>query len=199
LDYAYFPVNCVLSTIVVLQNGASVEASMAGNEGMVPIGLTVDQTASPFRIVPQVAGECLRIRADAFHEALADQPRLRELLQRYCVALYLQASQNAACNIRHTTEERLARWLVVCADRSGQNEFELTQEFLSVMLGVRRQSVNVTVGALQRAGLIAFRRGRIAIVNRPGLEEAACECYRFNLEAYNDVMQMECADGVRTI
>jgi CRP-like cAMP-binding protein len=199
LEYAYFPVGCVLSSIVVLSNNSSVEAATAGNEGMVHVGLALDQRNSPYRIVPQISGECLRIPVNAFHDALQDIPRLRDVLQRYCLTLLLQSSQNAACNLRHNTEERTARWLLVCADRANRTELDLTQEFLGELLGVRRQSVNVSVGALQRAGLIAYRRGGMTIVDRAGLEAAACECYRVNIDLYNSVMEMECADGVRVV
>jgi CRP-like cAMP-binding protein len=199
LDHAYFPIGCVLSSIVVLENGNCVEAATAGSEGMVYIGLVADQRTSPYRIVPQISGDCLRVRVADLQEALNEVPRLKEILQRYCLTLLLQASQNAVCNLRHNTEERTARWLLVCADRANRDEFDLTQEFLALLLGVRRQSVNVTVGALQRAGLIAYRRGGISIVNRAGLESVACECYRVNSRTYNEVMEMECADGFRVV
>jgi CRP-like cAMP-binding protein len=188
LQYAYFPVDCVLSSVILLNNGVSVEAATIGNEGMVDVGLVVNRNATPYRIIQQVAGDCLRIRAESFLDALEDIPRLRSLLHKYCLALLHQSSQNSACNLRHSVEERMSRWLLVCADRSNKDEMDLTQEFLSAMLGVRRQSVNVTAGLLQRAGLIAFRRGGVKILDREGLEAAACECYRVMARMYEHNM-----------
>lgn len=188
LEFAYFPAGCVLSSIVVLDNGTSVETATAGNEGMVYVGLSAQQQHSPFRIITQIAGDCLRIRADALERTLRELPHLQTLLHRYCLSLLLQTSQNAACNLRHTVEQRMARWLLVCGDRSGHQELDLTQEFLSLMLGVRRQSVNVTAGLLQRKGLIAYRRGGIRVLDRAGLEATACECYRVTSRLYELVM-----------
>jgi CRP-like cAMP-binding protein len=188
LEYTYFPVGCVLSTIVVLKNGASVETATTGNEGIVEIGCLIGRPRPPYRIIVQVGGDCLRIRNDVLRDMLEELPILRKLLQRYCIALLHQTQQNSACNLRHSIEERMARWLLVCADRAGRDELDLTQEFLSVMLGVRRQSVNVTAGVLQRAGFVAYRRGGIRILDRAGLEAAACECYRLNSELYAQAM-----------
>jgi len=186
--YAYFPVGCVLSSIIVLSDGASVEAATVGNEGMVYVGLASHRGKSPYRIIPQISGDCLRMPVDALSDALRELPQLRDLIHRYCLALHLQSSQNAACNLRHDIKQRLSRWLLVSADRSNNEELDLTQESLSVMLGVRRQSVNVTVGMLQREGLIAIRRGAIRIVDRARLEAAACECYRTTVAMYDSVM-----------
>jgi CRP-like cAMP-binding protein len=188
LEHAYFPIGCVLSTIVVLQNGASVEAATTGNEGLVDIGSLNGRPRPPHRIIAQVAGDCLRIRNDVLRDMLEELPTLRKLMQRYCIALLHQTQQNSACNLRHSIEERMSRWLLVCADRAGREELDLTQEFLSIMLGVRRQSVNVTAGLLQRAGLIAYRRGGIRIVDRAGLEASACECYGIGAELYAQAM-----------
>lgn len=188
LEYAYFPVGCVLSSIISLGNGMSVEASTTGNEGMVDVGLAVSRNTTPYRIIQQVAGDCLRIRAESFYDALEELPRLHRLLHKYCLTLLRQSSQNSACNLRHSVEERMSRWLLVCADRSNKHEMDLTQEFLSAMLGVRRQSVNVTAGLLQRAGLIAYRRGGVKILDREGLQAAACECYRITARMYEHNM-----------
>jgi CRP-like cAMP-binding protein len=190
LQYAYFPVGCVLSSIIVLNNGSSVEAATTGNEGMIDVGLVINGNTTPCRIIQQVAGDCLRIRAETLHDALEDIPRLRKLLHKYCLALLHQSFQNSACNLQHSVEERMARWLLVCADRSNKSDLDLTQEFLSAMLGVRRQSVNVTAGQLQRAGLIAYRRGGVKIIDRQGLTAAACECYRVTTGMYERNMSM---------
>ncbi|MBL8849681.1 MAG: Crp/Fnr family transcriptional regulator [Planctomycetaceae bacterium] len=178
LEFAYFPVGCVLSSLIVFENGMTVETATAGNEGMVYAGLSLRPQHMPYRIIPQIAGECLRIAAEELLRSIREIPRLGALLQRYCLSLLLETSQNAACNLRHTVEQRMARWLLLCADRSGKDEFELTQEFLAMMLGVRRQSVNVTAGLLNDRRLIDYRRGGIKVLDRAGLTSAACECYR---------------------
>ena len=188
LRFAYFPTGCVLSSIVVLKDGTGVEAATVGNEGMVYVGIASQQLKSPYRIIPQISGDCLRVPVETLQNALRELPELTGLIHRYTLALHLQSSQNAACNLRHDIKQRLSRWLLVSADRSSSDELDLTQESLSIMLGVRRQSVNVTVGLLQREGLIAIRRGAIKIVDRPRLEAAACECYRTTAAMYDHVM-----------
>lgn len=190
LTHAYFPTGCVLSSLIVLRNGVGVEAATTGNEGMVDIATVFGRRTTPFRILQQVAGDCLRIRADSLLAALEEIPRLRKLLHKYCLTQLHQAAQNSACNLRHSVEERMSRWLLVCADRSNRQEMDLTQEFLSAMLGVRRQSVNVTAGLLQRAGLIEYRRGGVRIVDREGLEATACECYRVAARLYDHNMSL---------
>ena len=143
----------------------------------------------PLRVMGRVEGEAAQIVA-LLHDVLEDIPRLRKLLHKYCLALLHQSFQNSACNLQHSVEERMARWLLVCADRSNKSDLDLTQEFLSAMLGVRRQSVNVTAGQLQRAGLIAYRRGGVKIIDRQGLTAAACECYRVTTGMYERNMSM---------
>lgn len=185
LEYAYFPIGCVLSSVIQLENGATVEATTIGNDGMVDVGLAVNRSTTPYLIIQQVSGDCLRMRADLLYDSLEELPRLRWMIHRYCLTLLHQSSQNSACNVQHSVEARLARWLLVCSDRCNRSEMDLTQEFLATMLGVRRQSVNLTVGLLQRAGLISFRRGAVRIVNRAGLEATACECYRVSARMYD--------------
>ena len=125
----------------------------------------------------QIPGRAYRMEAEAFRRE-SQHGRLRELLQRYTLGFMTQVSQGTACNRAHSAEQRLARWLLVVHDRVGREEFPLTQEFMGQMLGVRRATVSETAGALQSAGLIRYRRGQLRVENRPGLEQASCECYR---------------------
>jgi CRP-like cAMP-binding protein len=189
LEQVHFPLSCVFSSLVVMEDGSAVEGSTTGNEGMIGVWLMTDEAAGPHRIIQQVEGESLAMPADEFRRGLRELAGLRQLLARYCLMLLYQAGQNAACNVRHTVEERMCRWLLTCADRAGKDELSLTQEFLSIMLGVRRQSVNLTAGVLQRAGFISYRRGGVKILDRSGLEGAACECYRVTNETYERLLE----------
>ena len=186
----YFPLSNMLSSQVVLEDGTPVEAATIGNEGMAGLaGLLGPREPSLYRVVQQVPGECLRVPADQFRRALQDAAVLRRTLVRYALGLGRQSAQNAACNLYHNVEKRMARWLLTSADRTGRDEFDLTQEFLSQMLGVRRQTVNATAGDLQSAGAIAYRWGRLQILDRRALEQRACECYRVNRGIHAQVMR----------
>lgn len=189
-SFAHFPVSGVASALVIMEDGTSIETMMIGNEGMIGLSLLADGADTPCRVVQQIGGESLRLPADAFAQALKQSYALRQTIQRFMLALLHQTAQNAACNVRHSVEERMCRWLLACRDRIGGDEFRLTQEFLSEMLGVRRQSVNLAAGALQRAGLISYSRGHLKILDRTGLERAACECYRATKEAYERLLQL---------
>ncbi|HEX6987821.1 MAG TPA: Crp/Fnr family transcriptional regulator [Planctomycetaceae bacterium] len=188
--FCYFPLTNVLSSVIELNDGSAVEVAVIGNEGLAGVGLLVDERSNPHRLVQQVEGESLRMPADAFRQALDESPALRRVTERYVLTLLRQAGQNAACNRHHTVEERMCRWLLATADRVERDEFYITQEFLGEMLGVRRQSVNLAAGLLQQAGLITYRRGNLRILDRGGLERAACECYRVTNEAYERLMRV---------
>jgi CRP-like cAMP-binding protein len=188
--WVHFPVSGVLSSMVVLENGATVEASTIGNEGMDGLYLVVDPHANPYRINVQVEGEMLRMSAIAFARARADSPALSQLLMRYALVLIQRGAQNGACIQHHTIEERMCRWLLETAHRKGADQFGLTQEFLSDMLGVRRQSVNLTARILQRANLIEYHRGVLTILDRAGLEETSCECFRVTTQMYERTMRL---------
>ena len=189
-EWVHFPVSCVLSSMVILENGSTVEASTVGNEGMDGLYLLADPQANPYRINVQVPGEMFRMRADAFNRARAESEALSQLLLRYALVLIQRGAQNGACIQHHTIEERMCRWLLETAHRKGADQFGLTQEFLADMLGVRRQSVNLTARVLQTAGLIEYRRGELKIVDRAGLEEASCECFRVTTEMYERMMNL---------
>lgn len=188
--WVHFPISGILSSMVVLEDGSTVEGSTVGNEGMDGIYLIVDPRANPYRINVQVEGEMIRMPADAFRRALGEVPALSQLVTRYALVLIQRGAQNAACIQHHTIEERMCRWLLETAHRKGADQFGLTQEFLSDMLGVRRQSVNLTARILQSAKLIEYHRGELTILDRAGLEEASCECFRVTSQMYEQVMRL---------
>jgi len=189
-QWVYFPVSGVLSSMIVLEDGSTVEATTIGNEGMDGIYLLASPLANPYRVNVQVRGELIRVKAAAFRDALGHSPALSQLLTRYALVLIQRGAQNAACIQHHTIEERMCRWLLETAQRAGSDSFNLTQEFLSDMLGVRRQSVNLTARLLQKAGLIDYRRGELTILDRDGLEESSCECFRVTRGIYERSMNL---------
>jgi CRP-like cAMP-binding protein len=188
--WVHFPVSAVLSSMVVLECGATVEGSTLGNEGMDGLYLLTDPLANPYKINVQVEGEILRLPAAAFKEILHESPAMSQLLMRYALVSIQRGAQNGACIQHHTIEERMCRWLLETAYRNGRDSFHLTQEFLSDMLGVRRQSVNLTARLLQGAKLIEYQRGELTIIDRAGLEEASCECFTVTKEMYERSMKL---------
>ena len=177
IKFGYFPDSGIISILSVLSDGKSVEVGLIGKEGFVGLPLTVGFRSSPTRAICQAPGTALRIAASALAQVLPQCPRLEKALDRYSLTLGMQASQVAACNGLHEVDARLARWLLMCHDRLSFDSVPLTQEFLSQMLGIRRASVTVAAGILQKAGLIRSARGEVTILNRKGLEKLACECY----------------------
>jgi CRP-like cAMP-binding protein len=188
--WVHFPLSAVLSSMVVLENGDTVEGSTLGNEGMDGLYLLSEALVNPYKIDIQVEGELLRLPAAAFKKVLGDSPAMTHLLVRYAFVSIERGAQNGACIQHHTIEERMCRWLLETAYRKGSDRFHLTQEFLSDMLGVRRQSVNLTARVLQSAGLIKYSRGEMAILDRPGLEETSCECFRVTTDMYQQAMRL---------
>ena len=177
IGHVYFPLSGVLSLVVVMTSGESVEVTTVGNEGILGTPVFLGAGSSPMKAFCQVAGQALRMRADDFLRSLDEHPELAALVRRYTQAMVSQIAQTSACNRVHSVQQRMCRWLLTTHDRVGSDEFHLTQEFLAQMLGVRRPSVTVAAGQLQRAGLIRYQRGRIRIADRAGLEAGACECY----------------------
>lgn len=177
IKYVYFPNSGIISLVSITEDGRTVEAGMVGTEGMagIPIFLGVEQI--PSQAIAQVTGEAMRMKADVFKREVTPDTSLYKLLLRYTQALLNQISQSVACNCLHSIEKRCCRWLLMYQDRVGSNQFRLTQELLSQMLGVRRASVNEVATTLQKAELIRYSRGKITILNRQGLESVACECY----------------------
>jgi CRP-like cAMP-binding protein len=175
----YFPLTAVVSLLTTMDDGSGVEIATVGNEGMVGVPVFLGAEALNVRdlVQVQVPGTVLRIDASVFMGETSNGNALRGVIERYVQAYLRQVSQQVACNAMHALVERCARWILLTHDRVGDEEFPLTQEFLSQMLGVRRASVTVAAGALQTAGFIRFRRGRITILDREGLEGSSCECY----------------------
>jgi CRP-like cAMP-binding protein len=184
IEYVYFPHHAVVSMVNIMEDGSQVEAGVIGNEGMVGTPLVLASNSSSLQAVVQVSDGGQRMAAEPFTHHLEHFSQFNRLLLRYTEALMTQISQTSACNRLHDTEERLARWLLQTQDRLKSDVLELTQEFIATMLGSRRASVTLAAGALQRAGLIRYKRGVIEVLDRPGLEETSCECYRTVLRNY---------------
>jgi hypothetical protein len=177
IEDIHFPQTGVISLVTVLDGGGGVEALTIGKDGATGLAVVHGIQTTFCRIVGQIPGISKKARVGPFLEALGDMPVLRRRLDLYSQLAFELASQSAACNRMHVTEERCSRWLLMSHDRVGRDEFNLTQGFLSQMLGVRRPGVTVAIGVLEKAGLIAHERGLIRILDRTGLEAAACECY----------------------
>lgn len=177
LEYAYFPLTCAMSLVITMENGDTVEAATVGNEGMVGVSLLMGATESIVTAFVQVPGEALRISRQALEEELRAGGAFPDLMRRYAEAYLTQVMQAAACNRLHPVEQRLCRWILMTHDRLGLDRLPLTQEFIAMMLGVRRASVSTTASILQKAGFIRYTRGQIDVLDRAGLERGSCECY----------------------
>lgn len=176
-DDAYFPIDCVISLITVMENGMTVECGVVGKEGVVGLSTFLGGGATPNQHIVQVPGMTLKLSGAILANEFQRGEKLQELLSKFTLATIIQISQSVACNRIHTAEERLCRWLLMMSDRGQTEYFPQTQEFLSRMLGAARPVVTLTAGALQKAGLIKYSRGNLTILDRPGLETKACECY----------------------
>jgi CRP-like cAMP-binding protein len=177
IEYVHFPIDLVASVLAVTEEGSSVEVGTIGNEGLVGLPVFLGAPSSPGRSVTQIAGRADRMDAATFRREARREGALRDLLQRYTLAFMTQVSQSTACNRAHRAEQRLARWILVLRDRTGQKEFPMTQEFMAQMLGVRRATVSEIAGQLQDEALISYRRGIIILTDEAALERRACECY----------------------
>jgi CRP-like cAMP-binding protein len=178
LDYIYFPTTAVVSLLYTTEDGSTAEIGLTGNDGVVGITLFLGGDTTPNRAVVQIAGGAFRMKAKILQSEFARGGALQRLMLRYTQALITQVSQTAVCNRLHSMEKRLCRWLLLSHDRVKSDELLMTQEFISNMLGGRRESVTVAAGRLQDAGLVRYARGHITILDREGLEATACECYR---------------------
>jgi CRP-like cAMP-binding protein len=177
LHHVYFPTTSIVSLLYVLENGASAEIAVVGNEGILGISLFMGGETTPSRAVVQSAGHGYRLKAQLLKTEFNRAGPVLRLLLRYTQALITQMTQTAVCNRHHSVEQQLCRWLLLSLDRLSTNSLTMTQELIADMLGVRREGVNEAAGNLQRAGLIRYSRGHIEVLDRPGLEKAACECY----------------------
>jgi CRP-like cAMP-binding protein len=174
---AYFIETGMVSYLNYLEGGEALEVGLIGSEGMVGLPLILGVDSASFGAMVQMEGTALRIGPTALRQAFNESEALRNRLLRYMQALHVQVSQTAVCNKHHSLEERLTRWLLMAHDRAGEDQFPMTHEFMSLMLGVRRAGVSVTANVLKQAGLIHYRSGSMTILDRPGLEDAGCECY----------------------
>jgi CRP-like cAMP-binding protein len=174
---AYFCNSGMISTLNVFSDGKTVEVGLIGKEGFVGLPLLVGFRSSSIRANVQIEGSAFRIGAEALSESMVRCPKLALRLHQFSQVMAMQVSQIAACNRLHDVEERLARWLLTCADRAGDHRLPLTQDLLGQMLGTRRASVTIAAGSLQKAGFIDYRRGEVKILKQEKLEETTCECY----------------------
>jgi len=188
IEYAYFPNTAVASLLNLMQDGQTIEAATVGKEGMIGVPLLLGTTQIPIQVIVQIPGDGLRMKADVFKAQVYAGSPLYTLLLRYTQTLMNQISQTAACNRLHSVEGRCCRWLLMTRDRVESDQFPLTQEFLSYMLGVRRASVSEVAATLQKAGLIDYHRGKITIRDRQGLEAASCECYRATQQEFERLL-----------
>ncbi len=177
LDHVYFPTTCIVSLLYVLENGASAEIAVVGNEGILGISLFMGGDTTPSRGVVQSEGFGYRLRAQELKQEFNRAGPVLRLLLRYTQALITQMTQTAVCNRHHSVEQQLCRWLLLSIDRLSTDSLRMTQGLIADMLGVRREGVTEAAGNLQRAGLIRYNRGHIDVLDRLKLEAAVCECY----------------------
>ena len=177
VEAVLFPEGGMVSLLATLEGGEQVEVGIVGREGLIGLPLVFGDDRSLVEARVQMEGTALRMDAAAFRDAMEASAALRLVLNRYALAFQAQVTMTAACNARHAIEQRLARWLLIAHDRAGTDEFPMTHEFVSLMLGVRRPGVSIAAGVLQKAGLIRYARGQMEVTDRPGLEAASCECY----------------------
>jgi CRP-like cAMP-binding protein len=175
--HVFFPTTAIVSLLYVLENGTSAEISVVGNEGIVGIALFMGGETALNRAIVQSAGQAYRMKGQSLSQEFNRAGALQHLLMRYTMALLAQMSQTAVCNRHHSIDQQLCRWLLLSLDRLASNELSMTQELIADMLGVRREGVTEAAGKLQSAGLISYSRGRIKVLDRPGLEARVCECY----------------------
>lgn len=178
LRYVYFPTTSIVSLLYVMKDGASAEIAIVGNEGILGIALFMGGETTPSRAVVQSAGLGFRLKAKFIKDEFVRFGPMLHLLLRYTQALITQMAQTAVCNRHHSVDQQLCRWLLLSLDRLASNELTMTQELIANMLGVRREGVTEAAGKLQAAGLIHYRRGRITVIDRPGVEARSCECYQ---------------------
>ena len=192
LSHVYFPTTAIVSLLYVMENGASAEIAVVGNEGIVGISLFMGGESTPSRAVVQSAGQAFRLQAETIKDEFKHAPVLH-LLLRYTQALITQMSQTAVCNRHHSLDQQLCRWLLLSLDRLQGNELVMTQELIANMLGVRREGVTAGALKLQKSELISYSRGRIKVLDRVGLEKRSCECYQVVKKEYDRLLPMQFA------
>lgn len=187
MDHVYFPTTAIISLLYIMENGATAEIGIVGNEGFIGLPVFLGVETSNTHALVQGAGVAMQMKTADFLAECKNGGALPRILQRHTHSLMTQISQSAACNRFHDIEARLARWLLMTGDRMMSDEFQITQDFLSNMLGVRREAVNKSATVFQQNELIRYSRGKISILNRAGLEAAACRCYFIIKEEYENV------------
>lgn len=187
--HVYFPTTSVVSLLYTMETGMTAEMGLVGNDGMIGIALFMGGDTAPNRAAVQVAGRAFRMKAKTLQREFKKGEALQEVLLRYTQTLIIQISQTAVCNRLHSLEQRLCRWLLLSHDRAQTNELAMTQEFISNMLGSRREGVTVAAGRLQDEGVITYNRGLIRILDRAGLEAQACECYGVVKNASDELLR----------
>ena len=177
LRYIYFPVDCVISLLYVLENGASAEISVVGKEGLVGVSLFIGSETTSSRAIVQSGGSAYRLTGRRLMQESERRGELLHILLRYTQSLLTQMAQTAVCNRHHSVDQQLCRWLLLSLDRLTSNKLAVTQELIASLLGVRREGVTAAAGKLQKLGVIAYIRGQITVLTRPRLEQLSCECY----------------------
>ena len=188
MNYLYFPTTSIVSLLYVMENGASGEIAVIGNEGLVGVALFLGGETTPHRAVVQSAGSGYRIKANIVKREFAMGGQLQRLALRFTQALIAQMSQTAVCNRHHNLDQQLCRRLLLSLDRLSDDKLVMTQELIANMLGVRREGVTESAGKLQKAGIINYKRGHITVVNRPKLGERVCECYAVVKKEYDRLL-----------
>jgi len=188
LGHVYFPTTSIVSLLYVMENGASAEIAVVGQEGIVGISLFMGGESTPSRAVVQSAGHGLRLKANLMMLEFNRGGPVTHLLLRYTQALITQMAQTAVCNRHHSLDQQLCRWLLLSLDRLQSNQLVMTQELIANMLGVRREGVTEAAGQLHKAGLIRYQRGHITILDRAGLERRTCECYAVVKKEYDRLL-----------
>jgi CRP-like cAMP-binding protein len=191
----YFPTDSIVSLLYVLENGASTEIAVTGNEGVVGISLFMGGETTPSRAVVQSAGQGYRVRAAILKKQFESRGELQQLLLRFTQALITQMTQTAVCNRHHAVDQQLCRWLLLMLDRLPSNQLNMTQELIANMLGVRREGVTEAAGKLQAEGLIEYSRGRIRVLDRRRLESRVCECYAVVKREYDRLLGRATGDS----
>lgn len=193
MSHVYFPASAIVSLLYELENGSSAEIAIVGNEGVVGVSIFMGGESTSSRAVVQSAGFGYRIKSNLILEEFNQSMPLMHLLLRYTQALITQMSQTAVCNRHHTLDQQFCRWLLLSLDRLKDNELAMTQELIANMLGVRRESVTEAALKVQRAGLIKYSRGHITIIDRKGLEQRTCECYKVVKKEYDRLLPEDIA------
>jgi CRP-like cAMP-binding protein len=193
MSHVYFPINAIVSLLYVMEDGASAEIAVVGNEGLVGIALFMGGETTPSRAVVQSAGKGYRLRAADIKNVFNTSAPVLHLLLRYTQALITQMAQTAVCNRHHSLDQQLCRWLLMSLDRLSGNELVMTQELIANMLGVRREGVTEAALKLQKLGLIRYARGHITVLDRPGLESRVCECYSVVKKEYDRLLPQRLA------